>query len=99
MWLDVVSIPVLFLRYALKSLDVLAVVLWIANVGKGVHGEVVGAEAEAADESGAGGGDQVFVAFGFSIENITYVNRYNGLFHGPNGIGDGDGGVGITAGI
>ncbi len=88
-WFDVVPISVQFLRCALKSLDVLAVVLWIANVGKGVHREVVGAESEAADETGAGCGDQVFVAFGFSIENITYMNRYNGLFHGPNGVGDG----------
>ena len=64
-----------------------------------MHREVVGAEAEAADESGAGGGDQVFVAFGFSIENVTDVNRNNGLFHGAYGIGDGDRGVGITAGI
>ena len=82
-----------------KVIDVLAVVLWIANVGKGVHCEVVGAESEAADETGAGCGDQVFVAFGFSVENVSDVNRDNGLFHGPNGIGDGDGGVGITAGI
>ncbi len=64
-----------------------------------MHREVVGAEAEAADESRAGGGYQVFVAFGFSVENVTDVNRYNGLFHGADGIGDGDGGVGIAAGI
>ena len=89
----------LYTPFGRGILDVLAVVLWIANFGKGVHGEVVGAEAEAADETRAGGGDQVFVSFGFSVENITDVNRYNGLFHSPNGVGDGDGGVGITASI
>ena len=64
-----------------------------------MEGEAVAVEAEAGDDSLADGRQERLVAEWFARVDVADVDLNDGGRNGGNGIGNGDGGVGVAAGI
>lgn len=82
------DLPVLFLLW-----------FWVVCGVEALHGQVVGVKPEADDDSSACFGEVGVMAVGFAGEYVGYVYFHHGCGDAPNGVGNGNGGVCVGAGV